>query len=526
MGELVIQTHSFELAKRGLKEFSQKAAEEIKIDSVDICGGFLGLGDHKVTGYEFNKRLGVIQQHLIDLNTTNNRTIKEFGQVYSALEALDKDYIQAILVSIKATEKTSERIKATQDQIKVIVEDQKKTLEVLKKFKKKLDGYAHLGDIDRLWGDCQKWHAEMAPLGKNVSAAMSTGDKNTKTIKETQKILDGATRRISQLSENLNAQIKRLETVTSFMNGLEKITHLKDIDDMWISLSNAHASLQDLCNELNSAKVVAAKHQEEIEKILAFVNMISHYEHLKDVDVIWDKVEQHSEELVDLTEQSNTTIAEVHTNQAAIAELVAYKQKLSAIVHLGDVDTVWDNVEVHGEKLDNLAKKSETTIEAVHRNQDAITKLAEYRKHLLSIAHLDEIDSVWDNVEAHSEKLSELTEQSNNTLDAVESNQIAIAELANYKQKISSIVHLSDVDSMWDTNETHSSQIAELQSQDEEMRSLIQGNKDVADQALAEWQEKTAAMMQQINKKIRYAYWVAGGSLALAFAELVAMLLR
>lgn len=105
MGELVIQTHSFELAKRGLKEFSQKAAEEIKIDSVDICGGFLGLGDHKVTGYEFNKRLGVIQQHLIDLNATNNRTIKEFGQVYSALEALDKDYIQAILVSIKATEK-------------------------------------------------------------------------------------------------------------------------------------------------------------------------------------------------------------------------------------------------------------------------------------------------------------------------------------------------------------------------------------------------------------------------------------
>lgn len=155
MNEVVIKTHDFEVAKKGLKEFAQKEAEELKLDTVETDGGFLGLGDHKVTGYELNNRLGAIQQHLIDLNNTNNRTIKEFGQVYSALESLDKDYIQAILISIKATEKTSESIKATQEKIKKIVDDQKKTLEVLKNFKQKMDSYAHLKDIDEIWSDCQ-----------------------------------------------------------------------------------------------------------------------------------------------------------------------------------------------------------------------------------------------------------------------------------------------------------------------------------------------------------------------------------
>ena len=70
---------------------------------------------------------------LYNINDIQTKLIKEFGQVYSALEALDKDYIQAILISIKETEKTSEGIQETQGQIGKIVENQRKTLEELKK---------------------------------------------------------------------------------------------------------------------------------------------------------------------------------------------------------------------------------------------------------------------------------------------------------------------------------------------------------------------------------------------------------
>lgn len=129
MGELVIQYHDFENAKKEIKKFSEQTTTDLDLTKVDESKGvgeflgdwFLGRGigtDHLVKGEELNDLTSQIQTHLHSINNTQIKLIKEFGQVYSALEALDKDYIQAILVSIKATEETSEGIQKTQEQIK------------------------------------------------------------------------------------------------------------------------------------------------------------------------------------------------------------------------------------------------------------------------------------------------------------------------------------------------------------------------------------------------------------------------
>lgn len=90
MNEIVVKRHSFDMAKNRLKEFSEKTEAELKIDKVETKDGFLGLGDHKVTGYELNERLETIQEHLIDANAINNKVIKVFREIYNALDALDK----------------------------------------------------------------------------------------------------------------------------------------------------------------------------------------------------------------------------------------------------------------------------------------------------------------------------------------------------------------------------------------------------------------------------------------------------
>lgn len=315
MNELVIKTHDFEIAKRGLKEFSQKEAEELEIDTVRTGGGFLGLGDHKVTGYELNSRLSTIQQHLIDLNTTNNRTIKEFGQVYSALEALDKDYIQAILTSIKATEKTSERIEATQEQIKKIVDDQKKTLEVLKKFKQKLDGYAHLGDIDKIWSDCQKWYNEIITLSNSISSVTAMSKVTAQKVEDLTTVLKAMEKKSNDLLKQLNQQIVKLEATIAFTSELEKIVHLQDIDQMWDSLSNVHNSLTNISNALSSFKDTTAKQQFDIEILLSFMENLSRCEHLKEVDDIWNSTQVHSSRLSELEKQSDETKRIVQMNK-------------------------------------------------------------------------------------------------------------------------------------------------------------------------------------------------------------------
>ena len=271
MNELVIKTHDFELAKKGLKEFSQKKADELNIDTVRTDGWFFGLGDHKVTGAELNERLSTIQQNLIDLNTTNNKTIKEFGQVYSALEALDRDYIQAILTSIKATEKTSERIQATQDQIKKIVNDQKKTLEVLKKFKQKLDGYAHLEDIDKIWIDCQKWYNETVTLSNSIDSAMVISKANAQKAKDLEKVLDTSEKKINDLSNQLNQQIEKLEAIISFISELEQIVHLQDIDEMWDSIELNSSQLSELEKQRDKTNSIVQTNKESTDAAIASV---------------------------------------------------------------------------------------------------------------------------------------------------------------------------------------------------------------------------------------------------------------
>ncbi|MEW8994369.1 hypothetical protein, partial [Clostridium sp.] len=401
MNELDIKTHDFELAKRGLKEFSQKKAEELMIDTVRTDGGFLGFGDHKVTGYELNSRLSTIQQHLIDLNTTNNRTRKEFGQVYSALEALDKDYIQAILISIKATEKTSERIQATQEQIKKIVDDQKKTLEVLKKFKQKLDGYDHLGDIDKIWSDCQKWYNEVTTLSNSISSATAISKANAQKAEDLKTVLKATEKKLNDLSKQLNQQIVKIEAIIAFTSELEKIVHLQDIDEMWDSLLNAHNSLTNISNELSSFKDTVSKQQSDIETILSFMENLSSCEHLNDVDDIWTKSEEHHLRLAELVKTSEGIQSDVSSNEKNIEELQKYKNHLGQIKHLDDVDSIWETTEAHSVRLKELKQQDENTLELVQANKISIDELTEYKSKLCSITHLNDVDDIWTKSEEH-----------------------------------------------------------------------------------------------------------------------------
>ena len=160
-GELVIKTHNFEDAKRRLKEVSEKKIEGFKINIVGTKDKFLFLeGDHKVTGKEFNYRIIDINKHLTNLHTKTYENNKEFGEVYNALEALDKDYIAVILTSINAIEEVSKHMR---EEIDTIKEVQKKTLENFQKFKQELKM-----DIDEISNESQMRHKEVSSLSKEL----------------------------------------------------------------------------------------------------------------------------------------------------------------------------------------------------------------------------------------------------------------------------------------------------------------------------------------------------------------------
>lgn len=437
MGDLVIQYHDFENAKKEIKKFSEQTTTDLDLRRVDDSKGvgeflgdwFFGRGigkDHLVKGEELNDLTSQIQTHLHSINNTQIKLIKEFGQVYSALEALDKDYIQAILISIKATEETSEGIQKTQEQIKKIVENQRKTLEELKKFKQKLDGYAHLGDIDKIWGDCQKWYQDMASLTKEISAATEHGKDNDKKIEALKSALSTAKKKTGDLSAQFSRMIERLESVTAFTSALEKITHLQDVDEMWESLAAAHSTLKNISSTIEVIQKGAAKNQEEINKIIAFVEKVSSLGHLMDVDKLWSLVEE---------------------------------QKL----HLKDIDRINDE---------------------------------------------------------QTNQMESLSRENNKITDRVSTNEGSIKNLDESIKKINGMTHLKDVDSTWDTVKGHSEQLTEIEKHNEAIVTSVQKNKEDVEAKIVEANNAIASLTQ----KIKYAYWIAGGTAGLAIIELILLL--
>ena len=146
--DLQISNHDFNAAKEQLKKFAEQDVKELKFDKVRTHEDIFGLewAEHGVTGKELNSLIEKLQKYFSNVYDRDQNLIKEFGEVYKALEALDKDYIQAILTSVSAIKKTNEKILIEQERIDKSIDKQTATLVALKQFKEKVS--AQLSEID------------------------------------------------------------------------------------------------------------------------------------------------------------------------------------------------------------------------------------------------------------------------------------------------------------------------------------------------------------------------------------------
>lgn len=515
MNELVIQTHNFENAKKELKNFSEQTTTDLDLSRVDSSKSFgeafgdwiLGRGigtKHNVTGEELNGLTSEIQTHLQNVNNTQIKLIKEFGQVYSALEVLDRDYIQAILISIKATEKTSESIQETQGQIGKIVENQRKTLEELKKFKQKLDGYAHLSDIDTIWHDCQKWHNEMGTLSGAIKHAEKGSVETSRKADAVKAALDVTEKKTETLSQQAEKLSQKLETVIAFTTALAKFKHLNDVDEMWESLYSAHDTIRQICCDLTTAQKTIEQDQVDIEKLLAFMKKALELEHLMDVDEIWVRTEKqqrntqmlqqtcglHTEQLEELKQADYDQQEQIDISQKDIESLKEYREKLRALSHLEDVDQLWATVENCAVQMDEQKKKTEEFAVDIQNNKENTAK-----------------------------KFEELEQADQDKQKQIDASQKDIKELKEYREKLGSLSHLEEVDQLWTTVETCTAQMDEYAKETKNLTADVQRNKEDVDKKLDE-------AVATLTKRMRYAYWIAAGSAGLAVVELILLVMR
>lgn len=306
MEELIIQTHNFEDAKGQLKKFSEQTTIDLDLEKVNtskgigefLFGGGFGF-DHKVTGSELNSLTTQIQNKLIGINEVQRDIIVEFGQVYNALEALDKEYIQGILTAIKSAQKANEDVRGAQGDIERTIEVQKKTIRALQQFKVKIDGYdiekmwyniqylmnvldslnemkdmidsiEHLEDIDSLWDGFKESGRELDSLADAVKNIIET----IHSLKQQSEILD---KKMNFIQEAVTKQEETNKTFSESMNSINK--HVEYIDMIYdyyellkkdISTMKDTVSKQDrVISNLEDSLLEQQNKSEELEKMIS-----------------------------------------------------------------------------------------------------------------------------------------------------------------------------------------------------------------------------------------------------------------
>lgn len=296
-----------------IQAFSQKLPKEIDLPTVPNSGGLFGWFDYKVTGAELNKLTSGIQDKMIEQNKVIISIIKEFDTVYKIFAALDKDYLQRFLLSLKAAEEANRKaidgivgvqinqnkIEQITDELKQIVDKQKQSLNeqkqiigVLKNFKKKIDKIEHLSDVDKIFEVISKMQSNFKAIERRIveqehvvtnlinemKVALSSQldfQNDLHDLKEDQ-VLEFE--RIKRLITIQNEEILKIETIsTENKINIQKLAEKIDYDNSEFDLK-----FESTINELTKSKVNIENAIKEInvdmEKKVDSINTYFEYE--------------------------------------------------------------------------------------------------------------------------------------------------------------------------------------------------------------------------------------------------------
>ena len=203
--EINISKHDFDEAKEHLKEFAEQSQDELYFDTVRTHEDFFGFefAEHGVTGNEFNTLVEQIQNYFSKFYERQQKMVEEFGQVYIALEALDKDYIQAILSSVAAIDHTNKKIIREQERLQKTIENQKATLVALKQFKEKLNEENNKNSIEKHEVMLSKFNDRLENLEQFASTLPSEPVSNTGEIEQLRRELNESKQQIQFISNRL-----------------------------------------------------------------------------------------------------------------------------------------------------------------------------------------------------------------------------------------------------------------------------------------------------------------------------------
>ena len=344
MDKALIKRHNFEVSKKNIETFSNSLPSNPAFDRVEVDGGLFGLGDHKVTGNEMNKFIDKVQDKLISVNESLTSIISEFREVYKAFDYLDGEYIKGIIGSIESAEEASKQALKAQSDIQNTVENLKKTVLGLVDLKnsvekiertinklsanqlsykdvaKKLDNNYKIGQIGSVIRSNEELKSKIKQVSYNFSSILLELDK------------------LKELNQIVQTQNKRNELLDNLYKNITSYAHYKDIDAIWNDVEGHKVNLADFHHQVDSfiekVNQTTGRINNDITALQQYRTLLETYQHLGDIDAIWNDVEGHKASITELQDQMSHFISDVHTTTKEIKESIKNLEKANTDAHL------------------------------------------------------------------------------------------------------------------------------------------------------------------------------------------------
>ena len=309
MANELIKKHKFEKDKEKIRQNLDSLPSPVTLNSFPTKGSILPCNKHSVTGSEINSSLvEPLQKTLIRQNTSITTLFNIANDVYKALESLDNEYIAGIVAAVKSAEIASEQAKTASSKA--------------------------------TQASNQALEASSKALEASNKAATAQAD-----IKRTIEALQQTVRILKEFKERTSKDFMTLSLVPDQISAINR--KLQSLEQSNKSISRIAQNFQNASSIINGTN------------------------HFGDIDAIWNDVEGHKTNIEGLHKQVDDFVTKVDEAILRIyndiATLQEYRTKLESYAHLGDIDTIWNDVEGHKTNIEGLHKQIDEFIMETHK---------------------------------------------------------------------------------------------------------------------------------------------------------------
>lgn len=316
------------------------------------------------------------------------------------------------------------------------------------------------------------------------------------------------------IRKTIEEQKKIIKVLENQKKKLDKLRHLENIDEIWNISQNLGRELTFFKENFNDAQTQLSKLEISIKSLQSFCNQILDQEHLEEIDEMWSRVEMSDEKISELNNSYAKVQVELAGYDKSIDDILTYVNSLKKYEHLEEIDTIWMNVQNGRDDINYIhewQKESETKLTS---QGERITDLLEFQKCLEKQEHLTDIDVLW------IESINLKNMINNHEIEiSVAINNLEARQSKNkeFEKKLSRQSHLYEIDKIYANGEEIAVRTKDLELENRDLKENI----DKLNSRLEDEHNVQQKQIVQLKQRINNAYIIAAVAIGMGLLEVV-----